>query len=294
MPMLKDILPKVEVNTYRKSNPMMAKVIETKSLYSTDNGDNQVKHIVLSLKEDFVYFEGQSVGIIPYIKDNQTDKPPAVRLYSISSMTNKDNHDKQLSICVKRVVYWDEVSQTKKRGLASNYLCDLQEGDSVTCTGPAGKLFLLPDNQYLNRPYIFFATGTGIAPFCGMLARLFHPKSIYDQQVCLFFGVKSKVELLYHEQFLAYKRDNFLYDVALSREQFNKDGTKFYVSDLIDKHSSTIKKLLENPETLIYICGLKGMQESITKNLLNLLNISDHSSDAAQTFIKNNILVEVY
>jgi ferredoxin--NADP+ reductase len=71
---------------------------------------------------------------------------------------------------VKRTI--DEFEEKIYLGVASNYLADLKPGDKVLMTGPSGKRFLLPENAE-DFNYILFATGTGIAPFRGMIMELF-------------------------------------------------------------------------------------------------------------------------
>ena len=74
-----------------------------------------------------------------------------------------------VSTTVKRAN--EEVDGVFYTGVCSNYLSNLKPGDSLTITGPSGKRFLLPENsEEFN--YIFFATGTGVAPFRGMIMEL--------------------------------------------------------------------------------------------------------------------------
>merc|ERR1711976_502747 len=108
--------------------------------------------------------------------------PAAIRLYSIASSAVGDNENsKTVTLCVKRVVELDgkfanrEVGEDKPdkagtafpenkvyRGVCSNYICDLNEGDDVMITGPVGTEMLLPQDPEAN--IIMLATGTGIAP----------------------------------------------------------------------------------------------------------------------------------
>ena len=224
-------LPEVEVNTFRKKKPLQAKVLKNQSLFKLQDKENDARHIVLHAPK-INYLEGQSVGVVTPGINQEKNKPHAVRLYSIASvgsdMHNENKH--YLDICVKRVVYIDEQIGEKKYGIASNYLCDLNVGDSVQLTGPAGRNFLLPVKKEMDRPYLFFATGTGIAPFRGMLHRLFQSKAPLQQDVYLFFGVKKKAELIYDQELQAYKKfSNFHYLTSCSREQTNHDGAKLYV-----------------------------------------------------------------
>ncbi|HRP70981.1 MAG TPA: ferredoxin-NADP reductase, partial [Turneriella sp.] len=121
-------------------------------------------------------------------------------------------------LVVKRFVAPHKDTGKTFRGVASNYLCDLKVGDEVLLTGPAGRKFALPTPEEIHRPYIFIATGTGIAPFRGFLQRLYKHTPHFNSPVYLLFGVKTEKELLYHDEFTEYKNPNFHYLKALSRE----------------------------------------------------------------------------
>merc|ERR1711988_1779825 len=61
------------------------------------------------------------------------------------------------------------------RGVCSNYICDLKEGDEVLITGPVGTEMLLPQGD--DAALILLATGTGIAPMRSYLRLLFADKA---------------------------------------------------------------------------------------------------------------------
>lgn len=83
-------------------------------------------------------------------------------------------------------------------------MCDFGPGDNVRITGPAGKRFLLPPDFHA-RDLIFLATGTGIAPYRGMLKEMFDQD--YRGTVFLIFGVHYEDTILYHDEFQAYLDD---------------------------------------------------------------------------------------
>merc|ERR1712054_234911 len=85
----------------------------------------------------------------------------------------------------------------------------------------------------------------------------------------LFLGVANTDALLYDDDWKAIQAanpDQFRYDVALSREQTNKDGGKMYIQDKVEEYSDEIFTRMDNGAHM-YFCGLKGMMPGITEML---------------------------
>lgn len=282
--------PTVEVNTYKKANTLKAKVLETKILYR-ENDDNDVRHIVLDAQA-MNYVDGQSVGVIPPGL-NEKGNPHAVRLYSVASLASRMPGSENLMLCVKRSNAVDPASGVKYLGVASNYLCDAKVGDEITLTGPAGRKFLLPVAGDIDRPYVFIATGTGIAPFRGFLQRLFKHTPEFKSPVFLLFGVKTQAELLYNDEFSEYKQANFHYFKALSREMKNPSGGRYYVGDLIREHGEKLWPAIGNERGIIFMCGLKGMEEGVS-NAINELAKAHGAGDNYYQSIEHRVVEEVY
>ena len=84
------------------------------------------------------------------------------------------------------------------RGVASNYLCDLNVGDKVEVTGPFGVSFLMPNHP--KSAVVMICTGTGSAPMRAMTEwrrRLRKSGKFEGGKLMLFFGARSKEELPY-------------------------------------------------------------------------------------------------
>ena len=146
--------------------------------------------------------------------------------------------------------------------MCSNFLCDRRPGDEIAVTGPAGKRFLLPAEPK-EHDYLFLATGTGIAPYRGMLLELLEaPGGPCPSQMHLVMGSPYTTDLLYDDLFrrLESEHDNFHYHTAISREPRAGTGRGRYVDHLLDEEVDTFRELLASPRTLLYICGLIGMQ----------------------------------
>src|ERR1700722_15460063 len=89
-------------------------------------------------------------------KTKKADGEEITRAYSIPPPPQDNN---KFALCLNRV----------QDGFMSNFLCDMKEGDEISCQGPFGDFILRPPL----RDTIFIATGTGIAPFRSMLHWLF-------------------------------------------------------------------------------------------------------------------------
>ena len=253
--------PAVLLNQYRVSAPGQARVVSNTRL--TPDGADDVRHIVLDLDGlEYRFQEGQSLGILtPGV--NERGQPHKLRLYSIASTRlGDDGLGRSASLCVKRVVYLDPETGEERRGLASNYLCDVKPGDEVFVTGPSGKTFLLPEDPQAN--LILVATGTGIAPFRAFLRRIFLESSGWRGQVYLIFGVRTAAECLYRDELESLKdRPNFHLLTAFSREQTSAAGKRLYVQDRIHERIDEFWNLLAKEHSFLYICGLKGMETGI-------------------------------
>jgi ferredoxin--NADP+ reductase len=253
----------VAVNTYRPNEPFVGKAVKVDRL-TPDDSPNDVRHIVLDLSQgNLNYVEGQSIGIIP-TGTQASGKPHKLRLYSIASTrTGDEGGARSVSLCVKRVVYRNDSGETIK-GVASNYLCDLEEGQDVMITGPVGKNFLLPEDPTAN--LVLIATGTGIAPFRAFLIHIFQELAQpWTGEVHLFFGVQTSTDVLYEDLYeeLKAKHPNFHIHLAKSREEKTADGQKMYVQGRIAEKADTLWDLMDKGNTFTFICGLRGMEDGI-------------------------------
>jgi len=124
------------MNLFKPKNPLTTKVIFNHLL--TGEGAGEVNHVAFDHEGQLPYAEGQSIGVLAKGVD-KNGKPHKMRLYSIASSAPGDYGDgKTVSLCVKRLIYNDPETGEEVRGVCSNYICDLKEGDEVEITGPVG------------------------------------------------------------------------------------------------------------------------------------------------------------
>lgn len=260
-------LPEVDLNIYTPKDPVEVPIVENK-ICSKEASPNFVRHITFDVSGTELEGRirvGQSIGILPPGK-NERGRPHKLRLYSVSSPTKGEEGKPHLvSTTVKRTI--EELEGSKLYlGVCSNYLADLEPGDTVKMTGPSGRRFLLPENA-ANFNYVFFATGTGIAPYRGMIKEL--NDNGFTNEIALIFGCPYRTDLLYANYFepLAEKYDNFHYLSYISREDRRPDGSKRYVQTCLWDDAQLLDPILKKGNTLLYICGLKGMESGIYRAL---------------------------
>ena len=217
-------------------------------------------HIVLDFGAmPFPVLEGQSIAIIPPGQDSQ-GRAHHPRQYSIASPRNGERPGyNNISLTIKRVL---EDHQGKPvRGVASNYLCDLNVGDKVQAIGPFGTSFLMPNHPRSH--IVMICTGTGSAPMRAMTEwrrRLRASGKFEGGKLMLFFGARTKEELPYFGPLQGLPKDFIDINFAFSR---TVGQPKRYVQDVMRERAADLAKLLTDPNTFFYVCGLKSMEEGV-------------------------------
>jgi benzoyl-CoA 2,3-epoxidase subunit A len=203
--------------------------------------------------------EGQSIGIVSPGLDAE-GRPHHPRQYSIASPRNGERPGyNNASLTVKRVLQDHEGRPV--RGVASNYLCDLEVGDTVQVTGPFGASFLMPNHP--KSSIVMICTGTGSAPMRAMTEwrrRLRKSGKFEGGKLMLFFGARTKEELPYFGPLANLPRDFIDVNLAFSR---TPGWPKLYVQDLMRERAADLAPLLADPNAFFYVCGLKAMEEGV-------------------------------
>lgn len=257
----------------RPTNPGVGVVVRNERCTASKKAAGFVRHIEIDVSRTPLVgqcWPGQSLGVIPPGVDGH-GKPHKVRLYSLASpIGGSDGAGKVYAITVKRSIdeHWEHHGLFL--GVASNFLCDRKPGDELSVTGPAGKRFVLPADVNAH-DYLFFATGTGIAPYRGMLIDLFQAKC--TSRVTLVMGAPYSTDLIYHDFFLrmAQEHANFTYLTAISREKTEGQPRGIYVQDRLQIDRDRLLPQLASERNLIYICGLAGMELGIFQQLALIL-----------------------
>lgn len=269
------VLTEVSMNLHPVSQPGVGIVVSTEKCTASAKAAGIVRHVAIDVSKTKLarnFHSGQAFGVIPPGID-ANGQPHKLRLYSISSpSTGEDGNGNILATTVKRLIDEHDVDHSLFLGVASNWLCNLKPGDEVPVTGPSGKRFVLPADT-AKHDYIFFATGTGIAPFRGMVQDILRVQAALAierrSRIVLVMGSPYATDLLYHQDFVAIQQQhsNFSYFPTLSRELQSDGQRKMYVQDRIASNLSTLGTLLASERTLVYVCGIAGMELGIFQGM---------------------------
>ena len=230
----------------------------------TAGSDYDTHHLVLDFGDmPFPVLEGQSIGIIPPGVD-ASGKPHHARMYSIASARNGERAGyNNLSLTIKRVLQ-DHDGQPV-RGVASNFMCDLQVGDKVQVIGPFGASFLMPNHPKSH--IVMICTGTGSAPMRAMTEwrrRLRNSGKFEPGKLMLFFGARTQEELPYFGPLQSLPKDFIDTNFAFSR---TPGQPKRYVQDVMRERAADLLPMLQDPNAYFYVCGLKSMEEGVVMAL---------------------------
>ena len=151
-----------------------SKVLEKKQLTDT------VICITLDAPKYFTFIPGQFVQLTITNPESGNDKNYA---YSI---LNNPKEKGRIDLCIKLI----------PDGIASRVFKNMHLGDIFSVRGPFGRMRF---NERAHEHY-FLCTGTGIAPLYSIITEYIDRS---DHSFKLFFGAKTKDDLLFYDEFSA-------------------------------------------------------------------------------------------
>ncbi len=197
---------------------------------------------------DMDYIPGQYVQLFtPRYKGN---KEEVYRAYSISS----DSQEKGVIELIVRLV---------PGGICTTYYFEhVNEGDRIRLNGPYGE-FHLTDND---RPIIFIAGGSGMAPIKCMLHHMVNTQNA--RPAIYFFGANTTRDLFMLDDMKAFeaKLPNFRFVPVIARpdESPGWEGETGLVTQAVERHVTNAG------EAEAYLCGSPGMIDASIKVLEGL------------------------
>jgi ferredoxin--NADP+ reductase len=261
----------MRLNDYDTTDPMRATVVSSTRITPEDS-DTELRHIDLAVDSiDFSYQVGQSVGVL-VPGPHEFGQKEYLRLYSIAGGSRGDGLNPVISLLVKRCFYIDEFNGERYEGKASNYLCDLKEGDVVTLVGPYSLAFTLPEEKDSN--LLMIGLGTGIAPFRAFIKHIYNELGGWEGDVRLYHGAMKGIELAYMNDQNAdlkyyYDQETFKAFQALSpRAHFN---VPVDLEGAIAQNADEVWTQLQDPKTYVYVAGLKQISAQLDEALAKIV-----------------------
>jgi benzoate/toluate 1,2-dioxygenase reductase subunit len=162
------------------------------------------------------------------------------RSYSFSSAPGES----KISFLIKKI----------PGGVMSTWLESAQAGNKVELTGPLGSFYL----RAVERPLLFLAGGTGLAPFLSMLDVLAHANS--QQKIHLIYGVTRNLDLVQVDAIDAYvaKLPNFSYATVVAEADSNHPRKGW-----VTQHMPA--EALNDGDVDVYLCGPPPMVDAVRK-----------------------------
>lgn len=187
-----------------------------------------------------------------------------IRLYSIADLDDSDPHGTRFTLCVRRCFSIDEVSGEEVAGVASNYLCDLQPGATAEFAGPVAHPFRVPADPAAD--LVMIGIGTGIAPFRGLIRRIYEQLGGWQGRVRLYYGARSGLEMLYMNDENAdlanyYDQATFRAFQAVSpRPHFD---VPIALEAAIERNATEIWEMVNRPGTQVFLAGTEGLTDQV-------------------------------
>jgi sulfite reductase (NADPH) flavoprotein alpha-component len=176
-----------------------------------------------------------------------------------------------------------KLNEKPKGGLASNYLSNFKEGQSVSFFIQRNEDFKLPSDD---KNIIMVGPGTGVAPFRSFVAERDYRGA--DGKSWLFFGDQHFIsDFLYQSEWQDYLAGGALarLDVAFSRDQ----KEKVYVQTKLQMQSGEVFQWLQGG-AYFYVCGSKDpMSHDVENTLLSIISTEGKMEQDAATDYLNRM-----
>lgn len=137
-------------------------------------------------------------------------------------------------------------------GEGSAWFASLKAGDTVRFTGPLGR-FTLVDSD---RPKVFVATGSGIAPIRSMIRDALNgQRTGSGKPMTLYWGLRYETDIFWQDelQCLADKHQSFHYTITLSKSTDAWRGARGRVTEHVVAETPNLT------EAEFYLCGSREM-----------------------------------
>jgi ferredoxin--NADP+ reductase len=229
---------------------------------------DEVRHLVFRTGD--LSFDAAPGNCIRVMAPGQFGNAWHTRLYSIMDMERR-NEGTEFAICVRRCSYIDDFNGEQYRGVASNYLCDMRPGATLSFAGPVGYPFVIPEDK--SADILMLGMGTGIAPFRTLIREIYEKIGGWKGRVRLFYGARSPLEMLYmndenNDLASYFDQPTFKAFQAVSpRPAFDAPVA---LDQALQQHAAEVWEMLQQPQTRVFIAGTGNMLAAVDKAMIEL------------------------
>ncbi len=199
-----------------------------------------VRSFYLNVEGEMTFKPGQHVIVF-----QETGKYHMGRPYSITTIPEELP---KLGLCIKHY----------PGGKMTDFLFERRVGDKLRISQAFGRLTL----RDKDKPIVFLATGTGIAPIVSLMKKIL--KEPIKHKIHLLFGAVTEKDIIYNDLFRKWESENelFYFIPCLSNPSESWQGRKGYVQQNLD----AVPNWIEND---FYLVGIHQMVEDTRKVLLD-------------------------
>ncbi len=164
-----------------------------------------------------------------------------------------------ISICSYSKDYFE--MSIRAVGNVTKKLCNMKAGDKMGLRGPYGRGY--PISILEGNNVVIIAGGSGVAPVRGIIEYINKHRNKFGN-VNLFFGFRTKDDILFENDFEKWEKNNMYIDLALSQRKSHPTAIKGYVTHSMENHIA----LESNENKVAFVCGPPVMIRSTCDKLI--------------------------
>lgn len=228
----------------------------------------EVRHLVF--RTENLSFDAAMGNLIRVMAPGQFGSRNHARLYSIMDLEHGDGGT-EFAICVRRCSFIDEFNGEEYKGVASNYLCDMQPEQKIEFAGPVGYPFVIPEDQRAD--ILMLGMGTGIAPFRTLIRQIYESIGGWQGRVRLFYGAKSPLEMLYmndENSDLANYFDQPTFKAFQAVSPRPALDAPVAIGAVLEQNAAEVWNMLQRSNTRVFIAGTANLLPAIEQAMIQL------------------------
>lgn len=228
----------------------------------------EVRHLVFRTGDQS--FDPALGNLIRVLTPGQFGAAVHARLYSIMDL-EKGRDATEFAICVRRCSYVDEFNGEEYKGVASNFLCDLNPDQDIVFAGPVGYPFVIPEDRTAD--ILMMGMGTGIAPFRTLIRQIYEKIGGWQGQVRLFYGAKSPLEMLYmndENSDLANYFDQPTFKAFQAVSPRPALDAPVAIGAALEQNAAEVWDMLQRPNTRVLVAGTADLLPAIEQAMIGL------------------------